>query len=104
MLTLLQTCRKMIGGGEPPSRTGRATSQRDLLALEYISEREPPPGFEQWVKFARQNQCHLGPYTRIDKDLQVNAHPFAHCLGTPESSEGHLRACASNGTGLVEGQ
>ena len=43
-----------------------------LTALDWISSWEPPPKYEQWVKFAKQNQCHLGPYRRIEKDLQVD--------------------------------
>lgn len=45
---------------------------KGLLAMDYISPRDPPQGFEQWLRFAKQNQCHLGPYWRIEQDLKVS--------------------------------
>ena len=39
---------------------------------EYNSTmRPPPPGYEKWLSFAKERQCHLGPYLRIEKDLEV---------------------------------
>ena len=54
------------------NRMGTVTHADDVLAMDYISSRNPPPGFQAWLKFAKQNQCHLGPYERIRKDLEVD--------------------------------
>lgn len=41
-------------------------------ALEYVSRRDPPPGFEHWLEFAAENKCRTGSYTRIERDLEVS--------------------------------
>ena len=54
------------------NRIGMPVLEEDVDAQDYISSKPPPPGFREWLKFARQNQCHLGPYARILKDLEVS--------------------------------
>ena len=57
--------RKSLGSGKPVSE-----------AEEYQSSRgTPPPGFQKWLEFAKERQCHLGPYKRIDTDLDVSNYP-----------------------------
>lgn len=52
-------------------------------ALDYVSNRDPPPGFEHWLEFARENKCHLGSYLRIEKDMEVgSSHPKPPCDAT----------------------
>lgn len=53
------------------NRIGMPVVEEEVDAQDYISSNPPPPGFREWLNFARQNQCHLGPYTRILKDLEV---------------------------------
>lgn len=49
-------------------------SREPSLAALYNSTRAPPKGFEKWIAYAKLNKCHLGPYTRIDKDLEAFRH------------------------------
>ena len=51
---------------------GNCRQDLALVAL-YNSTREPPEGFEKWIAYAKKNECHLGPYTRIERDLQVGS-------------------------------
>jgi len=53
------------------NRIGMPVREEDIDAQDYISSKPPPPGFQDWLMFAEQNQCHLGPYDRILKDLEV---------------------------------
>lgn len=56
-----------------------SSSRRSLVGSVQLREEEeyhsttgaPPPGYKKWLEFAKARQCHLGPYRRIDKDLQA---------------------------------
>ena len=54
-----------------PRATCRSNKHLVELIVQYNSSHNPPPKFQLWLKFAKSNNCHLGPYLRIDKDLQV---------------------------------
>lgn len=66
--------RKSLGGAKPLSDAEEYQSGRGI----------PPPGYQKWLEFAKERQCHLGPYKRIDTDLDVSFSDFIttlHFLG-----------------------
>ncbi len=36
----------------------------------YIYDRQPPPGFQEWLGFAKEKGCVLEKYDRIEEDLR----------------------------------
>lgn len=61
------SCRESIPYAQKPAR-----DINTKLALSYISETDPPPGFEKWLQFAQDNKCLLGSYSRIERDLEAS--------------------------------
>lgn len=92
-LTNVHACRSLLGDkkaqirdglGEARSPSPRVTfdglSRKSAGSFKQLTPAEEyqstigslPPGFEEWLTFAKDNQCHLGPYRRIDLDLDVS--------------------------------
>ena len=56
---------------EAADEANEGPASRAWPEIDYVSKRSAPEGYEKWIHFARENKCHMGSYTRIEKDLEV---------------------------------